>query len=307
MKPGSAEWLTWSATPEATLELFCCRGRSDGPTVVITAGVHGDEYEGPTAIAALAKQIDPKSVSGSIIAIPVANPSAFRAGTRLNPEDGLNLARNFPGLLAGSPTQQLAYQLFETIAVHADFLIDLHSGGAAYVFHPVAGFYGEAIARNPSFSMARRLQLTNLWQLPPTDGVLSCEAWKRGISAVGAEYLGAAQLSACGVADYHRGVLSCLRYAGQLNDDESPLTPQSAFGGDWQLAQTDGIFRAFRDLGSRVTEQTEIAEIVNIRGHRQQLFTAPCAGVLLGLRSKAFIQQGDWAILLGKPLGEFID
>ena len=54
LSPGFSGWRTWQATPHTALEVFCCRGRSAGPLALITAGVHGDEYEGPAAIFSLA-------------------------------------------------------------------------------------------------------------------------------------------------------------------------------------------------------------------------------------------------------------
>jgi hypothetical protein len=85
----------------------------------------------------------------------------------------------------------LAAAIFVELAAPADYVIDLHSGGVEYVFLPVAGFYGESASGNPSFQAARTFGLPALWQLPETDGVLSCEAWRRGRIAIGTEYLGA--------------------------------------------------------------------------------------------------------------------
>src|SRR5215472_6421326 len=172
---GFCGWRTWEATAHARIEAFCCRGWEDGPFALVTAGVHGDEYEGPSAVFLLAKALKPDRVRGTVVAVPVVNPAAFTSGTRLHPEDGCNLARNFPGDANGGPTQQLAAAIFNELASRADYLIDLHSGGVEYVFLPVSGFYGEPVRGNPSFRAAQVFGLPALWQLPPTHGVLSCE------------------------------------------------------------------------------------------------------------------------------------
>jgi predicted deacylase len=307
MRSGAAGWFEWKATVEATLDVFCCRGESTHPLGVITAGIHGDEYEGPAAIAELAKQLDPGSMIGSLIAVPVANPAAFRAGTRTNPEDGLNLARSFPGVDDGSPTQQLAYQLFEQLASKADVLIDLHSGGVAYSFLPVAGFYGDPGPDNISFQMARRMGIRHLWQLPATDGVLSCEVWKRGVATIGAEYLGSGQLSRMGVTTYKNGIVSCLQQAGILTGTSESIVESETFTGDWQIADENGIFEALTELGDRVARSALLARITNGRGDTLQVFKAPNDGIVLGLRSKAYVQQGDWAVLLGTSLEPIVE
>src|SRR5207247_8158160 len=142
-----------------------CRGAALEPRALITAGVHGDEYEGPDAVAALAGTLAPERMAGSVCAVPIANPMAFAAAQRLSPADGLNLARCFPGRAAGSATQRLAHWLFDQFASRATHLIDLHSGGVEYRFLPVAGFYGPAAAGSRSFDAARMFGLDHLWQL----------------------------------------------------------------------------------------------------------------------------------------------
>jgi predicted deacylase len=302
LPPGFTGWRTWEASADARLEVFCCRGRSAGPLALITAGVHGDEYEGPAAVHSLAQILSPQRLCGTVIAVPVANPAAFAAGTRLHPGDGRNLARTFPGNASGSPTERLAAAIFDELAAPADYLIDLHSGGVEYVFLPVAGFYGNPNGGNPSFAAARAFGLPKLWQLPPTDGVLSCEAWRRGKVAIGAEYLGAGQLSPEGVRDYRNGVLACLAHWGLLaSAPEEPRTV-TAFEGDWQLASVSGIITASCRLGDAIEKGTMLAAIVGSRGEVLQEFVSPCDGLVLGLRSKAYIRSENWAILVGKRM-----
>jgi len=65
--------------------------------VLVMAGVHGDEYEGPAAVHDVSAEIDPNAVQGSILLVPVANPWAFHAAARRHPGDGGDLNRAFPG------------------------------------------------------------------------------------------------------------------------------------------------------------------------------------------------------------------
>ncbi len=124
------------------------------------------------------------------------------------------------------------------------FVIDLHSGGVEYLFLPVAGFYGEMEGTNASFRAARSFGLPSLWQLPPTDGVMSDEASNLGKVAIGHEYLGAGQLSPEGTLAYVQGTMNCLREWSILSAEPvaADVTEQSCFTGDWQLANTVGLF-----------------------------------------------------------------
>ena len=120
-KPG---WQRWQATPEAALHVFCAGDAESGPTALITAGVHGDEYEGPAAIADLARELGRASLHGRVLLAPVVNPLARLTGTRITQEDGKNLARCFPGKVDGSVTERLACAVFEHLLLTSDFLID---------------------------------------------------------------------------------------------------------------------------------------------------------------------------------------
>lgn len=286
-----------------TLDVFECAGEVSGPSVLVVAGVHGDEYEGPAAIADLASRLAPESLRGTVQLIPVANPFAFAAGTRTSPIDGLNLARVFPGKEAGSPTEQLAHLLFHEFAARADYLIDLHSGGVEYEFLPVAGFYGEANVENPSFQAARATGIQTLWQLPETPGVLSREVTRAGKVAIGAEYLGAGRLSPEGAKAYARAVQSCLELWQLLERSNSLALPEArVFTNDWLLATATGVFHGRRKLGDSVRRGDELADIVGRRGEVLARITAPDKGVVLGLRSKAYIAEGNWAVLLAREL-----
>jgi predicted deacylase len=302
LPPGCCGWRTWQAPPGVELEVFCCRGEEAHPQVLVTAGVHGDEYEGPAAVLALPEILSPHRLRGTLIAVPVANPSAFAAGTRTNPEDSRNLARTFPGNAAGGPTEQLAAAFFQQLSVPADYLIDLHSGGVEFVFLPMACFYGEPAIGNPSFAAARAFGLGALWQLPETEGVLSYEVWRREKTAIGAEYRGAGQLSGEGMRDYRNGILACLQHWGLLSPAPRESRTTEVFTGDWQLASATGIFVASCRIGDAVSKGTALAIIAGKRGQVLQEFVSPYDGVVLGLRSKAYIRETNWGVLVGSRI-----
>ncbi len=291
-------WQSWEPVPGVQLDVFCAGGREQGKTAVITAGVHGDEYEGPAALIQLTRQLMERSLSGTVVAIPVANPPAFAAGTRTNPEDGLNLARCFPGHAGGKPTERLAAALFEHLGLHADYLIDLHSGGVEYQFVPLAGFYGPPDEANPSYQAARCFALPYLWQLPATPGVLSHEVFKRGGVAIGNEYLGAGRLSNLGAEAYCEGILRCLAHWGLSADEFSITSGQKLLIGDWRLAAQSGLFTSYVELGEEVRAGTQVGSISDPRGRILEKLIATHDGRIAALRSKAYIREGNWAVLV---------
>src|SRR5262245_37924511 len=113
-------------------------GQQPGPHLLITGGVHGDEFEPMSAIRRLIATVDGALLRGKLTLVPVVNEAAFSRGSRVA-EDGLDLARTCPGRADGSITEQIAHGLSELIR-SADYYIDLHTGGLALSVWPMAGY-----------------------------------------------------------------------------------------------------------------------------------------------------------------------
>ena len=114
---------------DVELVVHVIRGPKDGPKLAMFGGIHGDEPLGTEAVRRVLEQIDPDQIAGTIVAVPVANPYAFKAGKRVTPVDGLNLNRIFPGDSEGSLTEQLAAALAGILDDGVTNFIDYHSGG----------------------------------------------------------------------------------------------------------------------------------------------------------------------------------
>lgn len=111
-----------------------------GPVAVINGGTHGDEYEGPTVLRELIDLLDPRQIRGTLVIIPVLHEDAFFAGQRCHPQDGSNLARVFPGDPRGNQAARVADLFLNKVLSHADYYLDLHSGGEAYDLLPWCGY-----------------------------------------------------------------------------------------------------------------------------------------------------------------------
>src|SRR5678809_1438284 len=112
--------------------------RGKGPTALVLAGNHGDEYQGQIALMRLARELKPEMVTGRIIVIPSLNFPAACAATRLSPVDGMNMNRAFPGESEGAVTSQIAHYLTTVLFPLSDVVIDIHSGGRSMEFVPCA-------------------------------------------------------------------------------------------------------------------------------------------------------------------------
>ncbi|MCV3768130.1 succinylglutamate desuccinylase/aspartoacylase family protein [Rhizobium sp. TRM95796] len=117
--------------------MICIRN-GEGPTALLTAGNHGDEYEGQIALLELARTITAEEIRGRIIILPALNYPAVVAGRRVSPLDEGNLNRLFPGDANGGPTAMIAHYVETVLFPLSDIVIDLHSGGKSLDHYPVA-------------------------------------------------------------------------------------------------------------------------------------------------------------------------
>jgi N-alpha-acetyl-L-2,4-diaminobutyrate deacetylase len=203
-----------------------------GRGLVAFGGTHGNEYEGPLALKHLLAEIDPATVRGRLILVPVLNPSAFRSGTRDSvQDDGGNLNRAFvtdagrPGP-AGSVTYRLAAFVRAAIWPHVHAVIDLHAGGEVARFAPGASFHAVADARRAQLTEAIAagfgLPLVIVYQ-NETPGLLTSDAETLGKIAIGAELGWGTGVHAAGVASARRGVLGAAIRLGQMHGEAAPF------------------------------------------------------------------------------------
>ena len=124
-----------------------------GPDVLLTAGNHGDEYEGQIALLKLMRELEPSTVRGRVIIVPRLNLPAAAAGRRTSPLDGGNLNRLFPGDPDGGPSEQIAHYVDAVLLPMTQVSLDVHSGGSSLEYLPCA------FARVPEQPAARARQL----------------------------------------------------------------------------------------------------------------------------------------------------
>ena len=107
------------------------RGAEDGPTLWLNGATHGDEPEGPFSIFLALRDLDPKELKGTVVAVPVMNVEAFKVGQRGDPADtfSYDMNRIYPGKPDGYPTERVAYAHWEAMKHTCDLQIAVHSGG----------------------------------------------------------------------------------------------------------------------------------------------------------------------------------
>jgi hypothetical protein len=295
------QWRGWwepGIPSVSALPVLAVRGLQPGPQVVITGGIHGDEYEGPAAIHAFFNTLPAAEVTGTVIGLPVVNGAAWQARARVAPSDHLDLNRVFPGQAGASePTRALAAALFDTFIRPCDLLIDLHSGGVKLVHLPMVGWYAggpqaETLARDFGEAVLP-------WMIPDVPGVLSYEAHRLGKIAIGAEWGGGARLDPNGVAGYVAGLRRILaQLAGGITQSPTPDT-RRPIAGSYQSVEGGGLFVASVNLGDHVTPASTLGRLYNLLGEPISEIKAARNGIVAALAHLAWLEAGDRVAYVG--------
>ena len=199
-----------------------------GPTVLLTGGVHGDEYEGPIAISYFARTLDPAKVQGRVIMIPAFNIPAVLNDTRLSPVDNRDMNRCFPGNPRGTFSEMLAHFLDGYVLPHADISVDLHTAGHSMDAAPSTNMHylQDAGMRDKTMAAASAFGApfnTVFWGVDEGATFTSCVE-RRGIISIGTELGGWGRVSIEGVRIGRRGIDNVLKHMGVI--EGAPDTAQ---------------------------------------------------------------------------------
>jgi N-alpha-acetyl-L-2,4-diaminobutyrate deacetylase len=279
-----------------------------GPTLLFTAGSHGDEYEGPIALMKLARDLTPERLNGRVIILPAMNMPAVRSGTRLSPLDGLNMNRIFPGRRDGTVTLMIAHYVYTHLMPLADVVVDLHSGGKTLDFVPSAVMHhlddpvrmGRTLAAVQAFGAPLGLVLRELDNEGMFDTVVE-EAGRIFISTELGGY-GTATTRTVDISDI--GVRNLLCHFGLL--DEQPVRPETLGRAPTRLmhtpdadcfvmAEDGGIYEILADTGTWVEKGDPIGRI-HFYEHPDRPtvpYHARRSGIIYSRHAPGLVQAGD--------------
>lgn len=199
-----------------------------GPTLLLTGGVHGDEYEGQIAVSRLAHTLRAADVQGRVIMLPAVNVPAVLNDTRLSPLDERDLNRCFPGDPRGTFSPMLAHFIDSVILPLADVSVDLHSAGhsadaaLSTNMHYVAG----AALRQRTLAAARAFGAPYnvvFWGVDE-GATLTSSVERHGILSLGTELGGWGRVNIEGLRIARRGIDNILKHLGII--DGEPDTRQ---------------------------------------------------------------------------------
>ncbi len=277
-------------------------GRASGPHLLISAGVHGDEWEPMLAVRRLIEMLRPEQMCGQVTLAPILNVSAFKAGQRTG-EDHLDLARTFPGAPEGTLTQRVAFEFTQLLRT-ADYYIDLHTGGLRLTIWPLAGYllHHNAEVLEKQRLMAHAFGLPAVWGTDGTvEGRTISAARDLSVPAIYAEYLGSAVFREETIASLVTGCERVMSAIG-INAEKHPATKPRFFAedpapgsGNLQAcypAPDSGLFEPHVSPGQLVTSEDAIGTLTCDKW-QTQILRAGRNGRVVAIRTLPRVKAGE--------------
>ncbi len=282
---------------EVRQAVFLINGAKPGPTLVVTAGIHGAEYASAEAALRLGRALTPETLQGQVIVLPIINPTAFAARSiYITPADGKNLNRQFPGMAQGTYTQALAYWIFNEVIKRADLFIDLHGGDLVEALVPFVIHFptGNPTVDAASVNMARVFGIDYVLQ-GNTPGSTYAAASQSGIPSILAEAGGQGIWTEEDIELLHQGVRRIMADQGMIDSTATwaEPTPIMLDKWAWLRAENDGFFYAKVAVGDHVTAGQDLGRVTDVFGNTIQPLQAPIDGVILFLVTSLAMNTGD--------------
>lgn len=286
-----------------TIPIAVVHGAKPGPVLAIVAGAHGTEYASIIAVEQLIQQLDPAAISGVVILVPLVNvPSFEQKIAHLNPVDGKNMNRFYPGRMDGTQTERASYLITKQVVEPADHVIDMHGGDLDESLRPYTYWTKtgnekqDAISREMvlAFGLDHIIISTDRPTDPAASRYLENTASTRGKPSFTAEAGHAGTVEPRDVQALVDGSLSVMRYLKML-----PGAPAMVESPVWiaELAnitsEATGIFTPAVVRGSYVEKGMKVGTVTDYLGRPLFVARAPQSGVVLYIRAVPSMTKGE--------------
>jgi hypothetical protein len=286
-----------------TIPLLIAKGNTDGPVLLLTAAIHGNELNGIAIIQQLFKELDVSKLKGSIIAVPGLNPEAiFRDQRRFVDQEDLN--RGFPGNQQGNRSQQMIYQIDQKLLKGIDYHIDLHTAS----FGRINSLYVRAALANDTLAnMAKLIApdiILNNGGTPSFGGgksaTLRGEALQKGIYSITVEYGDPQVYQPEMTARGTKGIANVMNWLQITEGIVKEVKVENICSKSyWIFTDQGGLLEVPVNLNEKVSKGQLIGILKNPFGDTIAKYHAPEAGIVIGKSTNPVNMSGGRIIHLG--------
>jgi predicted deacylase len=293
-----------------SIPVVVVRGSRRGPVLALISGSHGTEYASVIALEKLIPQIDPAQVSGTVIILPLVNIQSFlQKVPHLNPVDGKNMNRFYPGKVDGTQTERASFLITKQVVERSDYLIDYHGGDLdeslrPYSYCPKTGSDSQD-AITHDMTLAFGLDHIVIWPDRPKDPnasrYLDNTANTRGKPAIAVEAGYSGTVESRDVQSLVNGTLSLMRYLKMLPGTATMVEHPVWIGKiDTVASDQTGFFYPLVERGSYVEQGMKVGYVTDYFGNTVFEAHAPAAGVVLYICSVPSMKKGDTVANIGE-------
>ncbi len=282
-----------------TLPVHVLHGMRPGPTMFISAAIHGDELNGVEIIRRILRTLQPANISGTLLCVPVVNAFGFLARSRYLP-DRRDLNRSFPGSATGSLAARLAHLFLHEVVLRCQLGVDLHTAAVHRVNLPQirADFVKRPRCRELSEAFGAQVVLES----PERGGSLRKAAREAGVDVLvyeGGEGLRFDEFAIKAGVD---GIANVMLKVGMLelpegvdltlhNPDARP--PMFTNMSRWVRAPDGGVFRTAKQIGNAVSDGEVIGWVANPYEDSETAVRSPGRGLIVGRTTLPIVNMGD--------------
>lgn len=275
-----------------SMSVHVVHGRRPGPTLFVSAAVHGDEVIGVEIVRRLLRLSALDRLKGTLLAIPIVNAFGFMNHSRYLP-DRRDLNRSFPGGPTGSLASRLANIFMQEIVLRSDLGIDLHSAAIHRTNLPqirVSPSKPETLALAEAFG-APLIMVSNI-----RPGSLRQAAQEKGVDVLlyeAGEGLRfdefAARVGVTGVVRVMRQ-LGMVPSSGVAKPKAAPILSTSSY---WSRSPVGGLLRTFKVPGDEVTTGDVLGVISDPFGEIETEIVVETGGLVIGRTNLPIVNEGD--------------
>ena len=299
---------------DVNVPFIIVNGKKDGPVLALIGGEHGDEYCGQELVRRASLGIDPRDLSGAIIAIPNCNPLAYRDGTRQNVKvydvgigENINYASRDP---LGNFNQRVSSLIWEEALSKADAIVNMHDGATHWIARYIGVFYPAELKqlRERALMLAKAFGIgypISNWPLPAFSGrhASLAEPAKRGIPLIIPEIGGMRMLWKSDMELGIKGIMNVMRHLKMIAG-EPERSRQTIFNEQlWVRCDCGGVLRpSFSplDIPRAIKKGEALGTITNLLGDELEHLKSPADGVVFCARAHCAVHTGDWLYGVGK-------
>ncbi|HKE27830.1 MAG TPA: M14 family metallopeptidase [Bryobacteraceae bacterium] len=295
----------------ASIPVIVVQGAKPGPVLALVAGSHGTEYASIIALQKLAQEADPKELAGTLVVVPLVNVASFRDKVpHVNPVDGKNMNRFYPGKPDGTQTERASFAIAKQVVEKCDYLVDLHGGDLDENLRRYSYWArtGKASLDAASRALVLAFGLDHIilqdFRAPVAAGgaiTLTRFASSLGKPCVTAEAGHAGTTDADDVDALIRGCWSLARHLKMLAGEPSPVEhPLWLARVSVVTSDLEGVFYPLAAAEAYVSEGMKIGYLTDYFGHKIRDVTSPVAGVVLYIGAVPSLKKGDTIAHIGE-------